>query len=129
MTAAMVISGGGPYADPWHAFPDTSARLARMISELGYSVTVRDDVETVLAGPLRARLLVINIGNPSTPRPAPAITAVGQGLAAHLSSGGSLLEIHSSATSLTTLDTWPKILGRSLGTRPHHAPPRTRPQS
>jgi hypothetical protein len=46
---ALVISGSGPYADRWHAFPDTSARIARIISDLGYTVTVREDVESALA--------------------------------------------------------------------------------
>ena len=108
---ALVISGSGPYADRWHSFPDTSARIARIISDLGYTVTVREDVESALANPGPCRLLVVNIGNPSTPRPAEAIEAVRSGLENHLAVGGSLLGIHVSATSLTSMAEWPSILG------------------
>src|SRR5512132_898682 len=79
MTDALVISGSGPYADRWHSFPDTSARIARIIADLGYTVTFSDDVEHTLAYPGPCRLLVVNIGNPSTPRPAEAIDAVRSG--------------------------------------------------
>jgi type 1 glutamine amidotransferase len=111
MTDALVISGSGPYADRWHSFPDTSARIARIIEDLGYTVTFSDDVEHTLAYPGPCRLLVVNIGNPSTPRPAEAIDAVRSGLQNHLAGGGSLLGIHVSVTSLTTMPQWPTILG------------------
>lgn len=111
MTDALVVSGSGPYADPWHSFPDTSARIARVIEDLGYSVAIRDDVEAALAEPGPCRLLVVNIGNPAAPRPIGAIDAAAAGLAHHLAVGGSLLGIHVSATSLTTMPQWPGILG------------------
>src|SRR3954454_2432233 len=111
MIDAVVVSGGGPYTDPWHRFADTSARIARILAELGYSVAVRDDVEAALANPGRCRLLVVNIGNPAASRPREAIDAVRGGLDEHLSGGGSLLGIHVSATSLPTLPQWQPILG------------------
>jgi uncharacterized protein len=111
MTDTLVVSGSREYADRWHSFPDTSARIAQIISDLGYTVAVRDDVESALAYPQPCRLIVVNIGNPSTPRPAEAIEAVRSGLENHLAVGGSLLGIHVSATSLTTMPQWPTILG------------------
>ena len=107
----LVISGSGPYADPWHSFPDTSARIAGIISDLGFTVTVRDDVEPALADPGPCGLLVVNIGNPSTARAPEAIEAARSGLENHLAAGGSLLGIHVSATSLTSMAEWPSILG------------------
>src|SRR3954453_10896246 len=51
MTDALVGSGAGPYADPWHPFPDTSERLAQTGAGLAYTVAGREEVETVLAKP------------------------------------------------------------------------------
>jgi uncharacterized protein len=111
MPDVILISGSGYYADPWHSFPATSGRIAAMIEGLGYAIRVTEDVEAGLADPGPCRLLVINIGNPSSQRPPERIEAVRTGLEDHLSAGGAILGIHSSATSLTTLPEWPVILG------------------
>jgi hypothetical protein len=42
---ALLVSGSGPYADAWHSFPETSARIAGIIGELGLSVEITEDVE------------------------------------------------------------------------------------
>lgn len=111
MSDVVLISGGGPYADPWHPFPETSARLAAIVESVGYSVRISKDVEPTLANPGPCRLLVINIGNPSTPRPPDLIEAARAGITGHLAGGGAILGVHSSATSLTTMPQWPAILG------------------
>ena len=113
MSDVLLISGRGPYADAWHQFPATSARIAGIIEDLGLSVDVTEDVEAALAEPGFCRLLVVNIGNPTDPRPAELIEAARIGLQDHLAGGGALLGIHSSATSLTTMPEWPAILGGS----------------
>jgi hypothetical protein len=51
MLDALVISGSGLYADPWHPFPITSARIAYIVKGLGYSVDVTEDVEERLRDP------------------------------------------------------------------------------
>jgi uncharacterized protein len=111
MSDVVVISGAGPYADPWHSFPDTSARLASIIEDLGHTVSLTDEVETTLAEPGPCRLLVLNIGNPSRPRPPEPIRAARTGIEKHLANGGAILGIHSTATSLTTVPQWSSILG------------------
>jgi uncharacterized protein len=108
---ALVISGAGPYVDPWHDFPATSARLADIVRGIGCSVDVNEGVEDALAGPHDARLLVVNIGNPAEPRPQETLDAAADGLARHLAGGGCLLGVHSSSTSLTGMRQWPKMLG------------------
>jgi type 1 glutamine amidotransferase len=85
--------------------------LAAIISRLGHTVEVTEDVEPALAQPGRRDLLVVNIGNPVGPRPADRIAAVANGLAQHVDAGGALLGVHVSATSLTTVPEWPRILG------------------
>ena len=111
MPDALVVSGAGPYVDPWHDFPATSARLADIISGLGYTVDVTERVEDALAGPHDTKLLVVNIGNPADPRPQDRMDAAAGGLARHLAGGGGLLGVHSSSTSLTGMRQWPEILG------------------
>ncbi len=55
--------------------------------------------------------MVINIGNPTPPRPAPTMIEIQDALLAHLDGGGGLLGMHVSATSFTTMPRWPEILG------------------
>jgi uncharacterized protein len=111
MPEVLLVSGSGAYADPWHPFPETSARLAAIIGALGHTVQITEDVEWALARPGRRDLLVINIGNPAEPRPADRIAAAAQGLIRHLDDGGALFGVHVSATSLTTMQEWRAILG------------------
>lgn len=111
MPDALVVSGAGPYADAWHDFPVTSARLAAIVEDAGCRVTVTEDVEAALADPSDARLLVVNIGNPLEPRPREWVDAAAAGLRRHLDAGGGLLAVHASATSFTGMREWPDLLG------------------
>ena len=118
-----MVSGGGPYADEWHDFPTTSARLAEIISTSGYSVGISFDVESALSRPGDCRLLAGNIGRPLQPPPAEATAAVRSGLQNHLAAGRSLLAMHSSIMSLTTMPEWREILrGTWIDGRSMHPP-------
>ena len=120
---ALVVSGAGPYVDPWHDFPATSARLAARLRNTGLTVDITTEVEAALADPEGARLLVVNIGNPDEPRPPEAMDQAAVGLERHLADGGGLLGIHSSSTSLTGMRVWPEILGgRWIRGRSMHPP-------
>jgi type 1 glutamine amidotransferase len=121
----VLLSGSGPYADNWHRFPETSARLAGIIEGLGYTVRVTENVEAGLADPGPCRMLVVNIGNPSDPRPPELIDAARAGIEAHLSAGGAILGVHSSAISLTTMPQWPAILGGRWVHGPSMHPPQS----
>jgi hypothetical protein len=123
MADVVLISGSGPYADRWHPFPATSGRIAGIIDDLGYTVKIIEDVEACLTDPEACRLLVINIGNPSSARPPGLVDAARAGLEKHLSAGRAILGVHSSATSLTTMPEWPVILGgRWVRGRSMHPP-------
>jgi uncharacterized protein len=111
MPEVLIISGAGDYSDPWHRFGDTSSRLAEIIGELGCQVTVSDAVEETLADPGEPDLIVVNIGNPRETRPQSRIDAAERGLDDHLQRGGALLGVHVSATSMTTMSTWSRMLG------------------
>jgi hypothetical protein len=103
MPDVLVASGGGPYADQWHRFPATCARIARIIEDLGLSVDITEEVERGLAEPGGCRLLIVTIGKPADPRPSELIEAGRTGIEDHLASGGALLGVYSSATPMTTM--------------------------
>ncbi len=111
MTETLIISGAGDYADSWHPFAETSARLAELIGSLGHRVEVSETVEESLCAIDDQRLVVINIGNPASPRPISTMIEIQEALLAHLDGGGGLLGMHVSATSFTTMPRWPEILG------------------
>ena len=127
----VVVSGSGRYADPWHPFAETSARVADILSEAGHAVTVTDDVDArlaALADPESSDvdLLVLNIGAGRTPEERADVessdertrdglsaldAATRAGLLAHLDRGAPLLALHVSSTSLGFVPEWESVLG------------------
>jgi len=113
---AVIVSGGGRFADPWHPFEETSAALASVLREtdLGLEVIVDDDPDTRLADLTGVDLLVTNIGNPGrsySPAAEVADANARAGLLAYRQRGGPLLAMHSSVTSLIAMREWEDILG------------------
>jgi len=127
----VVVSGSGRYADPWHPFAETSARVAGILSEAGHEVTVTDDVDARLAALADPEgsdldLLVLNIGAGRTPEERADVessdertrdglsaldAATRAGLLAHLDRGAPLLALHVSSTSLGFVPEWESVLG------------------
>jgi len=135
---ALILSGAGRYADPWHPFPETSPRLAELLEAAGFAVEIDEAVDARLGSlgdgpaPAAARptnggadpdaadaapapdLLVANFGNPGpasddAERAADALTRAG--LLAHLAAGRPLLAVHVASTSLPAVPEWKAILG------------------
>lgn len=112
---ALILSGSGRYADPWHPFAETSARLADILRDQGLEVEISGDVDARMAA-LTADdpdLLVLNLGDPAhTGTPDPDAEARGRaGLLAHLGRGRPLLVSHVTSTSLRGVPEWEAILG------------------
>lgn len=128
---ALLLSGGGRYSDPWHPFPETSARLAAIVASAGFQVTVRDDVDDALADlqepGLHPALLVVNVGLPRDGAPSPAPGAPAAGLRAVLRAVP-VLGIHSSSTSFIDTSAWADALGgrwvRGVSMHPDYEPTR-----
>lgn len=112
---ALVLSGNGRYADPWHPFAETSAELAALLRETGLEVEVSEDVDARMAALTTddPDLLVLNIGDPQhTGAPdAPAERRGRVGLLSYLARGRPLLVSHVTATSLRGIPEWEGILG------------------
>lgn len=108
---ALVLSGVGRYADPWHPFAETTDHLLPLLREEGFAPTVASDVDLALAAELPAPdLLIANVGLPRDGGPVPAAAAQ-QGLRRLLRSGTPLLATHVSSTSFTDSPEWEEALG------------------
>jgi type 1 glutamine amidotransferase len=105
---ATVVSGGGRFADPWHPFPDTSARLAAVAASARFDVAVLDDVASALAAP--ADLLLLNVGRPAEAdeREDAAVRAA---LLAAVERGTGVLAMHSTVMSFPAVPEWEAIAG------------------
>ncbi|TFD93313.1 ThuA domain-containing protein [Cryobacterium lactosi] len=112
MTRALILSGAGRYADPWHPFAQTSACLAEILTGCGVSVTIATDVDAAMTLLDGVDLLVVNAGDPSrNDLPVPDLSAARAGFAAALERGIAVLGTHTAAASLTDYPEWESVLG------------------
>lgn len=117
---ALLLSGTGRYADPWHPFAETSGALAGLLGEAGFGVETADDVDAALAGLLAPAgpadaglpdLLVVNVGLPRDGRPSPGTPDASAGLRRWLADGRPMLVSHVSSTSFLDSPEWAEALG------------------
>jgi uncharacterized protein len=108
MTKAVVLSGGGRYADPWHPFGATSARLAALAGSLGHDVEIAEELEERLVD-LRGVDLVI--ANAAAGPVTAAHDAALAGMRAFLARGGGVLAIHVGASTLVDMPDWEQVTG------------------
>lgn len=109
---AVVATGEGRYADPWHPFPETTGALREILTSRGFTVTVApvDDALAHLSG---ADLLVVNAGDPWRDE-IPAVGAPDEavsGVDAALKRGIGVLAMHSSLSSLRDYPAWAPAVG------------------
>lgn len=117
----LIASGAGRYADPWHPFAETSARLATILGDAGFDVEVDENVDARLADLTDVDLLVTNVGAPGAKDERGAVTGPSAdpaaddrtraGLLAHLAAGKPLLALHVSATGFGFIPEWESVLG------------------
>ncbi len=108
MARAVVLSGGGRYADPWHPFGATSDRLAALAGNLGHDVEIAEEVEERLVDLAGVDLVVVNAAaGPVTPVHDAAIA----GMRAFLARGGAVLAVHVGASTLIDMPEWEHVTG------------------
>lgn len=110
---ALVASGSGRYADPWHPFPKTSPLLAEILRGSGFEVDVDDDVDASMGRLDGVDLLVVNAADPwleSDERLA-RDSAAPQQFAAALERGMGVLALHCALASLRDYPDWAAALG------------------
>ncbi|MCR2825879.1 ThuA domain-containing protein [Microbacterium sp. zg.Y909] len=109
---ALVVSGSGRYADPWHPFPRTSPLLAEILRETGFEVRIDDDVDAAMTRLDDVDLLVVNAGDPwSDDRDGAAPAASVDGFDHALERGMGVLAMHCAVASLRDYPSWAPASG------------------
>lgn len=129
---ALLLTGEGRYADPWHPFADTSHALAGLLRDTGFDVVISGDVDEALADLAHAdaaglpSVLAVNVGLPRDGRPSPGTPDASAGLVRWLGSARPMLVTHSSSTSFVDLPAWEDGLGgrwvRGTSMHPDYGP-------
>ncbi|MCS5716454.1 ThuA domain-containing protein [Herbiconiux sp. CPCC 205716] len=111
--SALMLSGSGRYADPWHPFARTSTKLAELAREEGLVVDQRHDIDDAVAefatGPL-PDLVIADLGRPQDGAPAPA-TERGQAGLRRLVEHRPLLAVHAAASTFADSPAWTNAVG------------------
>jgi len=112
---AVIATGTGRYADPWHPFPATSARIASALRADGWHVTIDHDVDHALAHLEGFDLLVVNAGDPWREGAADldraADPAADAGLSTAVARGIGILAVHAALSSLRDHPAWREAIG------------------
>lgn len=110
---ALIASGTGRYADPWHPFDRTSARIAEVLTGAGFEVTVEPDVDLALQSLAGVDLLVVNAGDPWRDDPTGGLPPRDSidGLARALERGIGVLAMHAAVSSLRDHPEWAATIG------------------
>jgi hypothetical protein len=107
---ALVFTGGGDYADPWHPYAESSEQLAEVIRSWGRDVEVADRVDSVLEALAdHPDLFAINAGGGPDAHPRDADLA--GAAVAYVESGGTLLVVHLSTGLFPGDDAWEHLIG------------------
>lgn len=110
MRHAVILTGTGRYADPWHPFPATSAALA---TEAGFDCEVLTAVDGTLAGLRTAALpdlVIANLGPARQDTDAAVERAARDGLDRVLSEAP-LLAVHMAVGAFPDAPAWERRLG------------------
>lgn len=112
---AVIATGTGRYGDPWHPFPETSARIAALLRDDGWDVTVDDDVDHALAHLDGFDLLVVNAGDPwwdgDSELEHHADPAADAGLTAAIARGIGIIAVHAALSTLRDHPAWRRAIG------------------
>lgn len=109
---ALIASGTGRYADPWHPYAETSPLLSDVLSEGGFEVEIDDDVDRAMTRLADVELLVVNAGDPwRSGRDGLTPQASIDGLSAALAQGVGVLAVHAALASLRDYPEWAAMIG------------------
>ncbi len=114
---AVVISGAGRYADPWHDFEGTSAALGELLGDRGFEARVLRTGEAESADLGQPDLIVVNAGGGSTPvevsEEAGDVRArdLRDAVLAAVAAGVPVLATHTGSNTFYEHDQWARALG------------------
>lgn len=107
----VILSGTERYADPWHPFTETTARLTGILRGIGHDVTVREDVDAAMSSLVDADLVVVNAGDPWRGGERGADAAALAAFDAALDRGIGVLAMHCAVASLRDYPRWAGAVG------------------
>ena len=109
---ALVATGTGRYADPWHPYQRTSPLIAAVLTDAGFDTGVETDVDDAMTRLSGTDLLVVNAGDPWRSGEAGSASAesVG-GLYAALARGIGVIAVHGALASLRDHPDWAAAIG------------------
>lgn len=110
---ALVVSGAGRYADPWHPFDRTSPRIVSILSDAGFETSLSTDIDGAMTTLEGISLLVVNAGDPwrsetGTPAPTDAARA---GFSEALERGIGVVAVHCAVASMRDYPDWFAAIG------------------
>ena len=109
---ALIASGSGHYADPWHPFPETTPELSAILTDAGFDVSVDDDVDRAMTHLEGVDLLVVNAGDPWRGEGGqPASAASVDGFTQALDRGIGVLALHCAVASMRDYPHWAAAVG------------------
>lgn len=110
---ALIASGSGRYADPWHPFPKTSPLLAEILHGADFEVEVDDDVDRAMTRLDGVDLLVVNAADPwrDSAERLPVGADGPRRFAEALERGIGVLALHCALASLRDYPDWAAALG------------------
>ncbi|MFC8680273.1 ThuA domain-containing protein [Microbacterium ureisolvens] len=112
---AVIATGTGRYADPWHPYPATSERIAAALRADGWDVAVDHDVDHALAALDGVDLLVVNAGDPwregASELERRADPHAEAGLRSAIARGIGLIGVHAALSSLRDYAAWREAIG------------------
>lgn len=126
MTKTVILTGTGRYADPWHPFDETTARLDELLTGAGHDVVVETDVDDGMHRLAGADLVVVNAGDPWRGGARGVDAAAVAAFDAALERGVGVLAMHCAVASLRDYPRWGGSIGAiwlpSLSFHPPHGP-------
>lgn len=108
---ALIASGSGRYADPWHPFPRTTPLIAEVLEGAGFTVDIDDDVDAAMTRLDGIDLLVLNAGHPSESGPGTTPQQSIDGFDAALQRGIGILAVHCALSSMPDYPQWAGAVG------------------
>lgn len=114
---AVVLTGSGRYADPWHPFAATSTLLMTWLRELRPDIPLveRFDIDAELSGwgvgAALPTLLIANFGLPRDGARSPLDAAATAGLQRFLRENVPVIAVHAAVTSLIDTEDWSELIG------------------
>lgn len=116
-TSVLVLTGDGPFADPWHDLAATGAAVAAVLTgAVPADVATRTASGVVADGGFAADLLVVNLshdpgGSASSSGAAPDAAVLAAAVERHVGRGRPVLALHSSVMAFPWWPAWAELLG------------------